>query len=91
MEEKKDEKNSKEYWEKILAEEGLAPIVDIGQHPLGDGLGDVSPEIDRREEGNKGHGPMCPINLGHSIGDIEIDQPNDNPVEEEVIKKEKNT
>jgi len=87
MEEETDENNLKKHWEEILANEGLAPIEDIGQHPLGDGLGDVSPKTDKIEEKNRGHGSMCPINLGHSISEIEINQPNDRPVEDEVSRK----
>lgn len=81
------DKNSQDYWEKILAEEGLEPINDIGDNPLGDGHGDVSDEIDKMEEENIGHGPMCPINLGHSINETVIDQPNSRPTEEKIFEK----
>ncbi len=81
------DKDSQQYWDNILAKEGLAPIGDIGENPLGDGTGDVSTKIDRLEESNRGHGPMCPLNLGHSLTETKIDQPNDNPVEEEVLEK----
>ena len=87
MEEKKIDKNSQEYWDSILAKEGLAPIEGVGKNPLGNGLGDVSPKVDKLEESNRGHGPMCPINLGHSINETKIDQPNENPVEDEILEK----
>jgi len=81
--------DTKEYWENILNKEGLSPISnkEMGKNPLGDGLGNVSPKIDKLEEENKGHGPMCPINLGYSIDETKVDQPNDRPTEEEVFNK----
>ena len=80
------DKNSPEYWEQLLASEGLPsePLAEqFGTRvPLGDGLGRKTDREEDVEDYEGGHAKMCPINLGKSIGGSRIDQPNDRPVEE---------
>jgi len=72
-------------WEEILKKAGMPSKLPSG--PLGKkvsiGLG-VKTEGQERLEDRGGHSPICPIVLGSGISE-KIDQPNDRPVEDEVI------
>lgn len=76
------------YWEAKLSGEGMPaqlPKEPFGkQIPLGDGLG-IKSDLEEQLEDGGGHSPMCPIILGVRLNG-DLDQPNDRPVEDVVMK-----